>query len=148
MRVRVAAYGLVRRADEILLVHWNQGPLLQGWTLPGGGLEAGEAPETAAVREIFEETGLRAQIGQILGVDSRILISHRVQDPKDREFQAIRIVYTASVEDGELVPEKDGTSDDARWVPLKDLPQYNLLSLVDYALEQDARRARKLGAAG
>ncbi|MER6197214.1 NUDIX domain-containing protein [Streptomyces sp. NPDC001586] len=30
------------------------------WTLPGGGLEAGEEPEEAVRREVAEETGLRA----------------------------------------------------------------------------------------
>ena len=31
------------------------------WTLPGGGLEAGEMPAEAAVREIYEETGVRVR---------------------------------------------------------------------------------------
>ena len=29
------------------------------WTLPGGGIDRGEAPSSAAVRELWEETGLR-----------------------------------------------------------------------------------------
>jgi ADP-ribose pyrophosphatase YjhB (NUDIX family) len=38
------------------------------WTLPKGGLEEEEDLETAALREVHEETGLRAEIDSKLGV--------------------------------------------------------------------------------
>lgn len=36
-------------------------PARSYWTLPGGGLEAGETAAEAAVREVWEETGLRVR---------------------------------------------------------------------------------------
>ncbi len=40
------------------------------WGLPGGGLEYGEHPEEAVVREVWEETGLRVSIERLLLVNS------------------------------------------------------------------------------
>ncbi|MFJ9446943.1 NUDIX domain-containing protein [Kitasatospora sp. NPDC101235] len=34
----------------------------RGWVPPGGKVEAGETPREGAVRELFEETGLRAEL--------------------------------------------------------------------------------------
>lgn len=39
------------------------------WEIPGGGLEHGEDPWAAAVREIKEETGLELRPGRLLVVD-------------------------------------------------------------------------------
>lgn len=39
------------------------------WNLPGGKLDAGETPEQAVVREVFEETGLKVDILRKLSVD-------------------------------------------------------------------------------
>ncbi|GAA4361762.1 NUDIX hydrolase [Angustibacter luteus] len=50
---------LVRSAaDELLFVRQDYGHRFFG--LPGGRVEAGEEPQAAAVRELFEETGLTA----------------------------------------------------------------------------------------
>jgi ADP-ribose pyrophosphatase YjhB (NUDIX family) len=40
------------------------------WCVPGGGLEAGESVEEACLREVWEETGLRARVTRLIGVYS------------------------------------------------------------------------------
>jgi 8-oxo-dGTP pyrophosphatase MutT (NUDIX family) len=57
-RIRSAARAIVVDPDDrILLVRFSF-PDRTVWATPGGGLEVGETPEQAVVREIAEETGL------------------------------------------------------------------------------------------
>jgi 8-oxo-dGTP diphosphatase len=51
----------VLRGDRILMVrHVHDGR--DYWTLPGGGIEPGEQPAAAAIRELEEETHLRGRV--------------------------------------------------------------------------------------
>ena len=52
--------------QNVLLVRQAVG--LRLWTLPGGKVKRGESLVKALRRELYEETGLRAQIGSLLGV--------------------------------------------------------------------------------
>ncbi len=49
----------VVREGKVLL-HWHR--KLGMWLPPGGHIEPGELPDEAAVREVFEETGVRAEL--------------------------------------------------------------------------------------
>jgi len=133
MDMRVAAYAVVERRGKILLTHWRRGHL-HGWTLPGGGLESGEDPRDAVVREVFEETGLEARVGKLIGVDSRVMVREEVPEGTDPELHTIRIIYRASVKDGPLQNEVNGSSDEARWVPIREIKGLRTLSLVQTAL--------------
>ena len=54
---------------NVLLVRQSAG--FRFWTLPGGKVKRGEMLDKALKREVYEETGLRAQIGSLLGVLDR-----------------------------------------------------------------------------
>lgn len=63
--------------DHVLLVKLNYGPAKGAWILPGGMVEVGEKPDTAAARELFEETGVKAVATNL------VALRHRIE-PKDR----------------------------------------------------------------
>lgn len=133
MEMRVAAYAVVERRGKLLLTHWRRGHL-HGWTLPGGGIEPGEDPRDAVVREVFEETGLEARVGKLLGVDSRVMIRDEVAEGTAPELHTIRIIYRATAKDAPLRHEIEGSSDEARWVPIREIRSLRTLSLVSVAM--------------
>ncbi|WP_284250097.1 NUDIX hydrolase [Litorihabitans aurantiacus] len=118
-------------ATEVLLAHLSQAPgrdLPDAWTLPGGGLEHGEHPSAAAVREVTEETGLTIAVGDLLGIDSL------VHESSHGRAHALRIVYRGTVTGGRLRPETDGSTDEAAWIPLPRLGSLPLVELARTAL--------------
>ena len=56
-------------ANGVLLVRQRTG--LKLWSFPGGKVKRGESLVRALKREVHEETGLRVQIGSLLGVLDR-----------------------------------------------------------------------------
>jgi 8-oxo-dGTP diphosphatase len=132
MDIRVAAYGVIVDGPRILLAHWNESGR-SGWTLPGGGIEPGEDPLDAVVREIAEETGYEARADDLLGIDSKIVPAEARFVPDAGPLHALRIVYRATVTGGTLRNELDGTTDEAAWFSLSAIPNRRV-DLVDVAL--------------
>lgn len=146
MDTRVAAYAVIEADGSILLSHWTQG---NRWTLPGGGVDSGEHPVDAAVREVFEETGLTCEVHDLLLVDSIVTPATERLRGGERALHSIRIVYRASITGGELTHEADGSSDEARWIAIAELDSLSHVRLIDHALaaarEPDAaKRAVRL----
>ncbi|XP_065129458.1 diphosphoinositol polyphosphate phosphohydrolase NUDT4B [Paramisgurnus dabryanus] len=72
------------REDEVLLVSSSRNP--DQWIVPGGGMEPEEEPCGAAVREVFEEAGVKGKLGRLLGV------FEQNQDRKHRTYVYVLIV--------------------------------------------------------
>ncbi|GIF19371.1 hypothetical protein Ate02nite_21010 [Paractinoplanes tereljensis] len=87
------------------------------WTLPGGGVEQGEHPDDAVVREFFEETGLSVRLDGLRAVVSDVFrLSGGDLEHTDR------IIYEVSVTGGSLTAEADGTTDLVEWVDPASVP--------------------------
>ncbi|MFL6707884.1 MAG: NUDIX hydrolase [Massilia sp.] len=77
MRVRPTARLLVTDGEgRVLLFQFaHHGGALDGvqyWATPGSGVEAGESYETAAARELFEETGFTSAVGEIVAARQQV----------------------------------------------------------------------------
>lgn len=122
---RVGAYVVCVRDGLLLLSRFARS---HRWTLPGGGLDHGERPEDAAVREVLEETGYRIGLGPLVGVDSARW--DRGHDGRRIDMHALRIIYTGEIIGGDLRHEVAGSTDRAEWVPLAQLDSLNCSSLI------------------
>lgn len=107
-----AAGVILPHGDEVLLVKRKFDPRAGAWCLPAGFMEYGETPEHCALRELREETGLRARLGKLFGV-------YAGQD--DPRVHAILILYVATRSGGRLEPGDDAI--EARFFPLTRLPR-------------------------
>lgn len=112
---RVAAYNVcIDAAGRLLLCRLSAVTEAPGaWTLPGGGIEFGEHPEVAALRELEEETGLIGKIAGLLAVDSVHRPVRLGEDATD--YHSIRILYRTTIVDGDLKHEIAGSTDRAAW---------------------------------
>ncbi len=103
------------------------GEWIEYYSIPGGGIDKGESPEDAALRELYEEMGVRIKLGD--------LVAHRI----GKFFE--HYVFTADIVEGE--PQLMLDSEEAEhmsernqfivtWVPITELTKENLRYYCDY----------------
>ena len=134
---RVAAYALCVDGDRILLSRIAQGATSSSdgmWTLPGGGVDFGEHPRDAAIRELEEETGLVGEVVELADVDSWAGRFVNPADGLDTEFHGIRIIYRVRVIGGQLRDEIGGSSDTCAWIPRSELASLPLVELAEVGI--------------
>jgi 8-oxo-dGTP pyrophosphatase MutT (NUDIX family) len=90
------------------------------WALPKGLLGPGEAPAETALREGYEETGVRARLGPKLG-DVKYVYTWE----GERVFKIVSfyLAFATRGRMGDLPPGMDVEVAEARWLPLADAPQ-------------------------
>jgi len=128
---RTAAYAVVVESDRILLSRFRAPGGTGVWIMPGGGVEHGEDPYDAVIRELREETGYEVEVAALLGVSSRRFPAPRKGLRLPADHHAMAIIYEARVVGGELRPEENGSTDLAQWHDLADLPGLALGSMVE-----------------
>ena len=61
------------RGDGVLLIKRGKPPKAGEWSIPGGRIEAGETEQEAALRELFEETNIKAVLGPKIAIVRAVL---------------------------------------------------------------------------
>lgn len=130
----VATIATVFRENHVLLVRRANPPDAGRWGFPGGKIDFGETVEDAAVRELLEETGVRATARRVFTAvdafdrDENGLVRHHY----------VLVAVLCSWVSGEPIAGDDAL--DARWFPV------NALSAGDLALSLDVEKVARQGA--
>jgi 8-oxo-dGTP pyrophosphatase MutT (NUDIX family) len=117
---------LLDDADRLLLLldsDLGLDPVAHWWVTPGGGVDPGESDLEAAVRELWEETGLVVDAGALVGPLLTRLVVHGFSDKivdQTEVFFAAR-VPTFTVDTTAHTEEEQLTVADIRWWDLDDL---------------------------
>ncbi len=113
---------VVLRDESVLLVRRGKPPNVGSWTLPGGAQEIGEPAETAARRELLEETGITVGPLQLAAAVDSIR-----RDAEGRvQYHYTIVDFCGRWAGGEPIAGTDVT--EAVWAPLDALEQFNLWS--------------------
>jgi 8-oxo-dGTP diphosphatase len=108
----VAADSLLIHNNTILLVRRADEPYKGHYALPGGILDEYETLEQCALRELFEETGIRGRINRLLTICS---------DPdRDPRVRMVSAVYLVDFAGGSLKAGDDASS--ASFFPVNSIP--------------------------
>jgi ADP-ribose pyrophosphatase YjhB (NUDIX family) len=133
IRIRVCL-AVVDNEKLLLVPHYNTDAGDVQWVVPGGKVEFGESLQEAATREFFEETGLEAEVVDLLHVSEVIL--------PERPYHSITVSFLGSVKGGTLRAEADHPygSKIPRWLSAAEVGtvRYHPERTVEKALGIDA----------
>ena len=102
--------------DDLLLIRRGRGAAQGEWSVPGGRVEAGELLAEAVVRELLEETGLEGICEDLVGW------AERIGDDHHYVILDFRVTLLERAE-----PTAGDDAAEARWVPLADVAELNLV---------------------
>lgn len=122
--IRVTAAFILRRGKILICQRTRHQHLPLKWEFPGGKIEPGEQPRDALRRELEEELGIDAVIG-----DEVARLRHHYKQGSYVELRFFLVTRYA----GEL---ENRIFEDIRWVNCRDLPKYDFLE-ADAQLVKD-----------
>ncbi len=133
MKNEFSSGGIVYKDDQFLLVENSRmkNPEEKWWGFPKGHLEEGESTEQAAVREVEEETGIKAEIIQKIGQSKYNLTKNG-----ENIFKVVTI-YLMRFISGDLTPQIAEVSN-VIWLPYE-----KALKKLTYPGDKDLLRKAK-----
>jgi mutator protein MutT len=118
-KIGIRAATIVIKDEKLLLVSskYQEGEF---FLFPGGGVEFGETLKEAAIRETFEETGVKVAINDFFHINEYIYA-------EDWNKRSISIFFTATpIEILEAQTNDNGKIKEVKWIDLRDLDKYDI----------------------
>ncbi|PTD94060.1 hypothetical protein C9439_04745 [archaeon SCG-AAA382B04] len=108
----LAVDAIIREKEKIVLIKRGKEPFKGRWALPGGFVKEGEKTTQAISREVEEETNLKIEIKNLVGVYS---------DPnRDPRGHVVSVVYSSEIKEGGLEASSDAK--ETRLFSINELP--------------------------
>jgi len=130
-KIAVNAFVFNERGQILLAKRTDNGL----WCVPGGHMDPGETLSQACLRELFEETGLEAEVARLVGIYSDPQNSlHIAQGP---EWHTVRVSFLCKITGGTIRPSEE--TSEIRYFDLDNLPDL----ITDHSLRiRDAASGR------
>jgi 8-oxo-dGTP diphosphatase len=128
--VDIVIFTLREGSLQVLLVKRGVPPFEGQYAIPGGFIREGESLEEAALRELYEEAGVRNVFLEQL---------YTFGDPKrDPRGRVITVAYYALIASDKLSLVAGADAAEAQWFPVNNLPPlaFDHRSILDYAIER------------
>jgi ADP-ribose pyrophosphatase YjhB (NUDIX family) len=113
--VDVAVFSQQNNQLKLLLIQRANDPHKGKWALPGGFIDIDEDLETAAKRELEEETGI-----SVNDIEQLYTYGDPKRDPRER---VITVVYTTLISSNEVQLQAASDAAAADWFDINDLPE-------------------------
>ena len=140
MREEVSAGGVVVLGNTILLLRKYNGD----WVLPKGKVEAGETHEETALREVKEETGVKASIEKYLG---EIHYTYKENWDQQRGVHKIVFWYLMHTKNMDTVPQREEGFVEAKFIHIDrvlDMARYDdEREIIRVALKEIEKEGKK-----
>lgn len=140
MREEISAGGVVLFGNAILLLRKFNGD----WVLPKGKVEEGENNEEAALREVSEETGVKAEILKYLG---EIHYTFKENWDENKAVHKTVFWYLMQSKNMDTIPQKEEGFVDAKFIHIDrvvDLARYDdEKEIIKVALKEVKKRLKK-----
>ena len=125
--VKVDVRGFVlNERDEILMAKEQEDGK---WAIPGGWADIGDTPKEAVVKEIQEETGMKAEVIRLLSIYDKRCHPHPPQP-----FYIYKIIFLCKIVEGTLKAGFD--IEDVSWFKVTDLPELSEDRILEGQLSQ------------
>ncbi len=146
--------GVVIHNGRALLIRRGGEPLKGEWSIPGGTLELGETLHAGVERELFEETGLRVRVLELIEVFERIFPGDAASTTRAQtsgaaavaqrpQYHFVIVDYLCAALDPSPAPRPGGDVTHVAFVSEEDLPRYGLTDAATRIIRKAFALARR-----